>query len=471
MGLQLLSYQKESIRRFIKNDYRLLVALPTGAGKTIVAVYSIFLLIRKQQDRCLVITPANLKFNIADTLKKYFPHISIVVTDKDTFDEDYKTKQVIVISYNFLRMYKEKLTSKQWNLLVVDELHYAKNITSETFKDLAILGIRTKYFLGLTASPYSNNPYEFFTLLYIVSKDREVLKKYNQFIKYKTKSIKSPTGNNQSKTYPVDVLYQKLFKKYFGRWIYWPTEEVVQNLSNIPKPILHLVKVPITRNEYLSYKYALQQIPPQILKRFKMGELSNTELIKIKSWLTKAEQVLLTPQAITTGPYTIPGSKIKFVGQMIKKRGNQSIVFAQFLETGVRVANEYFDSIGLNSVEYSGDVKLEERRRIEDAYNNGEIDVICLTTAGMEGINLPTCKDVYFLNLHFNPEVIKQVQGRALRVTSKNKNVDVFWILAYYKQAGIIAKSTIDAWLADIVLNKKSFRDKLQSVLVSDYVN
>ena len=469
MQLKLMGYQKEAIRRFESNNNRLLIALPTGAGKTIVAVYAINSILKNQRDRVLVITPANLKNNTYSTLQKFYPDIKACMPTKDSLFQDYKENQVLIISYNFMRMYLTEIEKLEWKMLVIDELHYAKNMTSSTFKSLAILGIRTPYLLGLTASPYSNNPQEFFTLLYIVSRDRNVLKIYRKFLKWKTVHVKSPTGRTQTKTYPVEVLYQQYFRKYFGRWIYWPTEEMIQSLSTLPKPILHVVKVPITKAEYVNYLYALKKIPPELLQKFKEGTLNNRELIKIRSWLMKAEQVLLTPDAITDGPYVDVGSKIKTVGKMIKDRKNQSIVFTQFVETGVDIANTYFNQIGLKSVVYSGKVKGDERRKIEDEYNAGNIDVICLNTAGMEGINLPTCKDVYFLSLHFNPEVIKQVQGRALRVTSKNETVDVFWMLAYYRIMGIIPKSTIDTWMANIILNKKSFRDTLQYVLVKDY--
>ena len=470
-NIRLMPIQKEAYNRYIKNGHRLLLSLPTGAGKTVVAVYTIKHELTSKKDRVLVITPANLTDNIKNTLQRFYPEIkAVIMKDRNLIDDYYNNFQVLICSYNFARMYFERLFNKEFKLLVVDELQYAKNMSSTNYKVLIKLAFKIPHFLGLTASPYSNQPNEFFALLFMASRDKRVLKYYKQFIKYKTIKLKTPTGRIQKKQIPYDILLKPIFRSMFGKWIFWPTEEMVRKSGKGPKPELHIVKVPITKQEYVDYLYALKKIPPTLLQRFKQGTLTNQELMKIKSWLMTAEQVLLSPDAIykdVENPR--PGSKIKFVGEMIKKSNEPSIVFSQFVKYGVQCANNYFNSIGLRSVEYSGKVSRDKRRQIEDDFNSGKIDVICLNTAGAEGINLPTCKNVYFLSLHFNPELLKQVQGRALRITSKYETVNVYWMLAYYKLGGIIPKSTIDEWMAKIVLSKKSFRDTLQKVIIQDY--
>jgi len=469
--LHLLEIQKRAFDKFRKAGGRQLEALPTGAGKTIVAIYTIqWVLKLNPSNKVLVVTPANLRFNTGSTLSRFYPEIKFTYPNKNTLLDDYKTKSVLIISFNFLRDYIEELKKLKFTLLMIDEFHYAKNKNSSTFRSLKEIAFSTKYCMGLTASPYSNTPAEFFTLVYLISKDPKILKYANKFINYKKKKVELPSGKVANRKYPYNIHYKFIFKKYVGKWIFWPSKKTLKTMKK-PKPLTYLKKVPITKLEYYTYLYALNKVPEKLIVKLQKGTITNGELAKIRFWLAVAEQALLTPDAYIKGRTNKrPGSKIKYIAEKIKKDKKQAIVFSQFKENGVTVANRYFNSIGIKSVEYSGAVSKEERRQIEKDYNDGKIQVICLTMAGMEGINLPTATQVYFLSLYFNPEVLNQVQGRALRVSSHNLYVDVYWLLAVYTKfsvagIGLVKKDTIDTWMMNIAMKKNEFRKTLWKVL------
>ena len=483
-NIHLYQFQKEAIQKFLKSG-SLIAALPTGTGKTVVAISIILKLhnIYGKDFKCLVIVPANLRSNFSDTITKFHLNISNkVITKVSDFHESMKKGNLSVISYNFLRMYFNEIVKYDYHLVVCDELHYAKNSGSTTFKTLFSLRQITQHFLGLTASPVSNNAKEFFTIVALVANDKTIINEGMKLVKYIRVGRKEPSliqkwlfgakpkGGTRVQ---VGITDQYEFKRLVSRWIYIPTHHKISVTGKRPDVKTFVIKVPLTKYEAQVYKYVIGKIPALLLKQLQRGTISDNDVRKIKNWLMAAQQVLLSPdyviandnRDVVAATTARAGSKIMRVGQMIKQSGEQSIVFTPFLRFGAQVANRYFNSIGIKSVEYSGAISKQERKEIVEKYENQQIQVICLTGAGQEGINLPSCKNVFFLSMHFNPEVMRQVMGRALRITSKNPYVNVYTIFAVIKKGPFMYEKTVDQWISAIVNRKTLLRQAIYNIL------
>ncbi|RLC20221.1 MAG: hypothetical protein DRI57_05305 [Deltaproteobacteria bacterium] len=496
MPIKLHDFQQEVVNKFFKSG-SLLCVLPTGTGKTVVAL-EIIRRLKEQygnKTKCLIVVPANLRSNFVDTIRKFQLKLNAEIIQKvSQLDQAYRTKTILVISYDFMRLYALKLLRYKWTLIVADEVHYAKNRQTKNFAVLYQLRLNSRHFLGLTASPIANTPEEFFTILIIVTGDRSIFAEGMQLIKYMEIGRKDPTWweklkatltgrrprSKKGELIPIGIKDIEAFRRLVGRWVYIPHYSKIEKLGTRPKVKSFVVRVDLDDFETKAYKYALRKIPRQDLKDLKEGTITNARLRQIKNIIMACQQTLLSPDYIyeyeERGQEGVeqsnislfrPGSKIKAVAKFLKQTGEKTIVFSSFLRFGARLANHYFNKLGIKSREYSGAVKPQERKEIIKQFEEGDLQVICLTGAGQEGMNLPSCKNVFFLNLPWHGEILRQVVGRALRITSKNPFVRMFWLFAYTKDG----QETIDLWLSNLIKRKDIIRNAIFAALQETTAN
>jgi superfamily II DNA or RNA helicase len=456
--MNLFEYQEIAVEKFFANKGRLLCAMPTGTGKTIVATAIIEKEYQQNKKiKILIITPAGLKFNFIETFRQHKLKIPATeVLDARLLEDYYKDYNALIISYNFLRGHLDQLLQLHFDLLVIDEFHYAKNAGGSTSKSILAIRKNTPQILAMTASPYSNNPTEFVNLLYIVSLDK-ALSKYiaKEQIVYKAISVNTPLGKRK-KIMPSGLKNPLVVRRLLNPWIFWPSDKTIAKSKPNVQPRYFAINVEITPEEYAHYKYAIGKIPPYIFRKLVLGTITPREINMIMGWLIAGQETLLSPSYLTGELPAKPGSKIKFLGELIKKKGGKSIVFSSFVQYGIDPTVSYLNKIGIKTKAYIGAIKRDERTKLISEFEEGDLQVLCISTAGAEGINLPSAKNVYFLNAHFNPEVLKQIEGRALRITSKNDYVNMVYMLARYHN-----RPLIDEWILNIAKAKQVFRNNI----------
>jgi SNF2 family DNA or RNA helicase len=77
-------------------------------------------------------------------------------------------------------------------------------------------------------------------------------------------------------------------------------------------------------------------------------------------------------------------------------------------------------------VRVTGKETDEEREKARIAFQEGKTNIICITTAGGEALNLQRGKHVVFLNRPFDPGTYIQFIGRIRRFGSQHKKVLVW---------------------------------------------
>lgn len=472
MPIDLHTYQQAAIDKFFGNNGNLLVALPVGLGKTVVGLSIIKRIFEKEGSdlKVLIIVPADLRFNFKDSITQFkLTDIkTTIVTDKNLFEQEYEQNNVIIVSYNFMIMYSDIIIKHKFRLLIIDEMHRSKNHQVITYQTLSKVRKDIPMMLGLTASFFSNTMVEFLALISIISRDQRIIRFANQFIKmgFANKPgllAQIFLGAKPSSPIPIGIKNINTFKNLVGKWIYIPSEETLRAVGHGPKPVQQTVQVEITKLEFDAYMYALGKLPKQYAQKILKNELSETDLRVIgKAFIMVIQQVLLSPDYISTREPTRarPGSKINWIADKIQNTTNKSIVFTPFSIFGAQLMNRTLRERGIETRLYTGDVSKEERARIRNEFENGNVQTLCLTAAGTEGLNLPSCNEVYFLSMTYNPEVMEQVMGRALRITSHNDHVDIWYLIAKFHN-----KSTIDSNILRIAENKKLMKKAIIKVL------
>jgi SNF2 family DNA or RNA helicase len=116
----------------------------------------------------------------------------------------------------------------------------------------------------------------------------------------------------------------------------------------------------------------------------------------------------------------------------IIKNGEQTLIFTNWLENGVEVLKSVFEKKGVRYTVISGDVLPAERLGIVNQFNMKSVQVLIITMAGSEGLDLQETRNVIILDPVWNKAYMDQIIGRAVRYKShislppEERYVDVY---------------------------------------------
>ena len=140
----LRSYQEEAVNAWLGNKRRGLVALPTGAGKTVVAIYAMSLV---DLPTLIIVYTREQMLEWREKLLKF---TNLSVGDVGLFyGEEKRTAKVTIATYQSAYRNMDLLYDR-FSLLVVDEAHH---LPAEKFRLIAERSL-APYRLGLSATPY-----------------------------------------------------------------------------------------------------------------------------------------------------------------------------------------------------------------------------------------------------------------------------------------------------------------------------
>ena len=148
--ITLFNWQTEALKSWVKNNGKGVVESPTGAGKTYLALK---LIEKEKLSPFLVIVPTiELKEQWKQRIRRYYPDAIIKgIGGGEKFNGfmntlNFSNRKVVVAIINSIR--KEKLNFKT---LIVDEIHHSTVLAPVNYGIWN--NIKTKYILGLSASP------------------------------------------------------------------------------------------------------------------------------------------------------------------------------------------------------------------------------------------------------------------------------------------------------------------------------
>ncbi|WP_456472238.1 DEAD/DEAH box helicase, partial [Methanocaldococcus sp.] len=160
--MELRDYQKEAVEVFLKYK-RGIISLPTGTGKTIIALEVIK---RLNANRVLIIVPTKLlKEQWAKIVKEKLNYYPLTMKAKPPYE-----KVAHIVTYSYLRRTPDALTFINPELIICDEAHHlgAENTFKKVTTKLASLDIPILMLTAtpLTSAPYSNELIKLFPIIY-----------------------------------------------------------------------------------------------------------------------------------------------------------------------------------------------------------------------------------------------------------------------------------------------------------------
>jgi Fanconi anemia group M protein len=476
LDIKLRDYQGAIIDTAVKHNC--LVVLPTGMGKTIIALFAAINRFEKfPQSKILFLAPTRpLASQHLSTFKKNLPELYAemqLFTGKinsrnrqklwQTSDIIFSTPQCIA---NDLR--RGRIDLKDVSLLIEDEAHrclknYAYTYVAKNYLETS----RMPRILGLTASPGSDKStidcicknlgiekveirsrYSDDVEPYIQKLDTEIIKVE---LPEEFKIIKSHLKKIYDRK--IDELQKR--KLLFSR----PTKKTILELqSRIARAIssgnmhFNLLRGIGLCGQAIKISHAIELLETQSINSiyaYLKSLIKKAETKSAKSLINDIDfsSAYLAVAKLYNENFEHP--KLEKLKEIFKKeKGKKTIVFSQYRDTISRIKNE-LDKIPISSEIFVGQQKKgslglsqKEQALIIERFKRGEIDCLISTSIGEEGLDLPEVNLVIFYEPV--PSAIRKIQrsGRTARlkpgkiitlITKGTLDESNYWV-AYHKE-------------------------------------
>ncbi len=351
-----------------------------GSGKTITSIATSEALMKDHPDwKALIIVSASLVDNVKKELKK-------MGVDRRRY--------TIITRDKFLKI---RAADCRKRILIVDEAHNLKNLQGKMHKAVARCAVMAPKVILLTGTPIQNYPSDIAALVNMVS-PQDVFLDPNQF----------------DADYGQDGLRQK--------------KKLLRHLQCK----ISMYDTPVDSRDFpqLAFKNVMLTMSPEYCQ-----EYEDREDLKLTAGLQR--EMMLRGQEITE-----PSSSLKtflngprrwcnhlneespkidaLVGNVLTavQRGDKVLIYSEFLRSGLHIVAAKLEALGIPFGVFSGEMSMSKRRKVVKQYNKGKLQVLLLSKAGGEGLDLKNTDEVHLLEPYWNDAVMSQVIGRARRYKS-----------------------------------------------------
>lgn len=332
-----------------------------GTGKTKIALDLICSKLHKV-DYVLWICPYSLKNEIEAERGKWHPNLQMEVVGVETISSSDRT---------YLRLLKE--VDKKKTFIVVDESLKIKNQEAKRTQRILKLGEFAQYKLILNGTPLSKNVLDLWTQMQFLS-PKILDMSYNQFKNtYCEYYVRGKLKNRVKAQHNIEHLVAKI------------------------RPYIFDSELDIeSKKDFQNYNY-------------EMADLLGYEEIKsnfLNSYFDLGFVQTMSLFTLLQKHYCKSASRMAIIESLINKINDKVIVFVKFLS-----------SIPEGTMAVTGEVKLQDRKRIIEEFKQGKFKVIYITYGcGAFGLNLQFCKHMIFAEHSFDYAQREQAEHRIYRM-------------------------------------------------------
>lgn len=417
----LLDEQQEGVR-FLLTRSRAILAFQTGLGKTYTSLTALEHVLRlKSGIKGIIVCPVKALKAFRRELygKLGYKEDEVGWATNQGFDVDEGTNKIIVFTYTSLEKYSDiivRLSKRNHLVALMDEAH--KLVSSKT-KIAELLGDLKSMFDIIwlcTATPLLNDIEGLYNIVGYLNKDLlggSKTKFLNRYTLSKLKTIYLKGGKQQK------------VREITG----------YQNMDELKS---RLEKICIVRQKKYNLKFGylhkeMSEYEAALYEQVSSGIMSEEEESSFSGRMHDLQRLVDNSYTndLINPSLDSPNTKETLFLESLEKifsKDYSVVVYCDYKDTVSRlkdVLERHRDRLNLNNVfEISGDVKVKDREAVEDAIT--ERDVIIITSAGSESINLQKANCVMFYDIPFSVGTCLQVIGRITRVDTKHAFQYVF---------------------------------------------
>jgi len=433
-GEELMPFQRAGVERLTKRRANLL-ADDMGLGKTAQAVAYANMI---HPSFVLVICPASLKIN---WLREWRRWTTLSHEAKIASSTNFPNSPVVIINYDIVARNIEEITSRPWDLLILDECHMLKNLKAQRTK--AIFGHRGKrgiwapYKLALTGTPIVNRPIELFsTLRYL---DPLGWPSQFDYARRYCAAKRTRFGWDMSGSSRMDELQNRLRSTVMTRRT---KDEVLPQLPDKVRQVLEFdadrgVKTALKKEQdWLSA--ALTQLGAKDPENLTAEEYR--EVVQLmKGGLRVAFEEMATVRR------EMAESKIPMIIEHLHDvldADKKVVVFCHHIEVAKQLSEEF----GKVAVTLTGSTLPPARQRAVDSFQNDpkvRLFIGNIRAAGV-GLTLTAASHVVFAEMDWTPGNMTQAEDRCHRIGQKDS------VLIQY----LVLTGSLDAAMAKTLVSK-----------------
>ena len=438
--IPLRSFQEKAVNFLMKkNNDGLLLVHGTGSGKTLTAVAAGECFLDKNpRGKVVLVAPAGLLTNFKKNLEDYGNIINIDAYHLYSFNK-------------FMNLFKAHDPVKCKNtLFIIDEAHnyrnYIKTKTeySKRFESAMHCAMSADKRLLLTATPFVNKLSDFIPLINFLYGEK-IVGRYSEYKAKKTEYYLSNMLSDES----IDI-FKKLMK---GKIDF---VEIGKD-KNFPQVKQHFVNVPMTKEYQKKYDMLI----------------GGAEL----DWVFEDPSAFYNAhrRAVNLAAFKYYSLKLNKIIEKIKK--GKTLIYTNWIDFGIKPIKEVLNSKHIKYRIFSGQSTAKEKEEAVKLFNEDKIDVMVITRAGGEGLDLKGVRNLVILEPVWHQSGLEQIIGRAVRykshthLPSSKQKVDV-WKLVLINHGtkdwrDFDNSTSGDAILYQIIERKQHMNQEINRILKS----
>lgn len=399
-------FQLDGIRWLISKDGNGLIGDEQGLGKTIQALG--YLKLTNQYPACIVV-PASLKLNWEREAKKWISkQIKVqLLYGKSPTQKDLKKVDIYIINYDILGAWVPILKKAGIKILIGDEIQACKNIKTQrtkAFKELSKTVGRT---LGLSGTPITNRPVEFYTFLNIL--DPLNFNSWMRYVQRYCGAKHTGFGWDVSGASNIPELHEKVSRVMLRR-------KKADVLKELPAKRHLMVVVDIDNRE--EYQKADSDLIRWVKERFGNKKADKTATAEALTRFNYMKQLAADGKS---------ESVINWLSDFLENNG-KVVVFCNHLDMVDKLV-EGLRNFGPVTVD--GRVKIEQRQAAVDRFQN---DPTCKVFVGNQaaetGLTLTAASNVVHVEFPWTPGALDQRSDRIHRIGQEADSVNVWHLMA-----------------------------------------
>jgi SNF2 family DNA or RNA helicase len=416
--IQILPHQVNAVMTVLnKMRTRAILADEVGLGKTIEAGLILKeLLARGLVKRVLILTPAPLTTQWrGELLHKFGEYFVIGDKEDEELFQGFDKHPLMIVSLDTAKhpVNAEIIASQHWDLIIVDEAHRLKNSATVAYK--FVQGLKSRFFLMLTATPVQNSLFELYNLVHLAQEGHLGTAEH-----FKETYVSDRNGRVLKNADKLAIAMQKIMVRnrradvgiaFADRRV----ETVL--LDGTPAELaLHEAVLDFVRQgadagqglKTLTYIRLSRMMAssPQALASTVRGMLQDCQDAVDGTVLMR---ILALAQEVETC------SKMEALKATLEEAADRAIVFTSFYETQFALKAQ-LEAAGYEVILFSGALGKKEKDAAVERFKATERAIFLCTDAGSEGINLQFCHVLVNYDLPWNPMRVEQRIGRVHRI-------------------------------------------------------
>jgi len=417
-GLDYYPYQKAGIE-FLSKKQSALIADEMGLGKTIQAIG---LMNSIELPKVLIVVPASVKINWGIECKTWLVQDRNIKTIENGKDEFPVNPDIVIINYDLLTKFKDKILTRTWSYVIFDECHYLKN--PKTARSKVALKIKADRKVALTGTPIPNKPIELQPIAGYLSPSV-----FGNFFSYAYKFCSAHQIN-------------------IGRKTVWNFDGA-SNLKELQKRLRSTIMLRRKKKDVLT------DLPDKVRQVIVLGRDHYGQELE-KEYDTWSDVIAETSSndipfdKMSGVRHQMALKKVDHVIEHVSTIDHKVVVFAHHKDViaGIKEGLEKYDK---KVVILTGDMSTKARQVSIDEFQKGDADVfIGSIQASGVGITLTASSHVVFAEMDWVPANMNQAEDRCHRIGQKDS------VLVQH----IVVDGSIDAKLAETLVSKQKVADK-----------